>query len=194
MRSRKLLRCTAALAAAAALFTGCAKSAPKYHVDYGEKKGVFVDAEDAYEAGEEVRLKTYVVMDASPTVTADGVRLSPEYDGYAYLVYTFIMPDHDIEVTYSLGGSDMLMQPLPIEYDGDVGRLIDPPGTAYPGETVILKLGLIFDVSTEVLVNGTAAQQTDGPDSDYLYYEFVMPYEDVTVEIRSKNISAVDPE
>ena len=194
MRIGRLLRCTAALAAAAALFTGCAKSAPKYRVDYGGKKGVFIDAKDAYEEGEEVRLKTWIVYDASPTVTADGERLTPDTEGYEYLVYTFTMPAHDVQVTYSLGGSDMMMQPLAITYEGDTGRLIDPVSAAYPGQTVTLKLGLVFDVSTEVFVNGEPARQTNGSDDDWLYFEFVMPYDPVTVEIRSTNISVADPE
>jgi hypothetical protein len=194
MRNKNLLRCAAALAASTALFAGCAKTAPKYHVDYGDKKGVFIDAKDSYAEGEEVRLKTYFVYDASPTVTADGVRLSPEAEGYAYTVYTFIMPAHDVRVTYSLGGSDMMMQPVPITYEGDTGRLIDPPSGACPGETVTLKLGLVFDVSTDVLVNGEPARQANGAGSDFLYFEFVMPHDPVTVEIRSKNISSVDPE
>ncbi|MBR0508093.1 MAG: hypothetical protein IJJ86_05745 [Clostridia bacterium] len=193
MRRKPFLRCAAVLAAVV-LMVGCAKSAPKYRVDYGEQKYVFIDAEEYYEAGDEVRLKTYLVMDASPTVTADGRRLTPETEGYKYLVYTFTMPAHDVQVTYSLGGSDMMMQPVAITYEGDTGRLIDPVSGAYPGQTVTLKLGLVFDVSTEVLVNGEPAQQTDGPDSDYLYYAFVMPYEPAAVEIRSTNSSAVDPE
>ncbi len=195
MRKTGLFRCAAAFAAAASLFTGCAKSAPKYHVDYDGKQSVFIDAKDAYEEGEEVRLKTWFVYDASPTVTVDGVRISPEAEGYQYTVYTFTMPAHDVKVTYSLGGSDMMMKPLAITYEGETGRLIDPVSVAYPGETVTLKLGPVFDdVSAEVFVNGEPARKTDGDDGDYLYFAFIMPYEPVTVEIRPKNSSAVDPE
>ena len=104
------------------------------------------------------------------------------------------MPAHDVSVSFSIGGSDMMMQPIPIAYEGDAFRLIEPVSAAYPGETVVLKLGLIFDVSTEVLVNGEPAEQTDGPDDGYLYYGFIMPYEPVSVEIRSKNLSGADSE
>lgn len=156
------------------------------------ENGAFIDLKGRYAEGETVRLKTYIVMDASPTVTVDGERLSPELDGYKYLVYTFIMPAHDVTVSYSLGGSDMMMQPFHITYDGY--GVIDPIESAYPGETVLLKVGLVFDQITDVYVNDEKIQQVDGPDSDYLYFAFTMPYEDVTVRVESKNISVVDPD
>lgn len=155
------------------------------------ENGVFVDLRERYAEGETVRLKTHIVMDASPTVTADGERLSPEFDGYQNLVYTFIMPAHDVTVSYSLGGSDMMM-PFLITYDGY--GVIDKIESAYPGETVLLKVGLVFDKITDVYVNDEKIQQVDGPDSDFLYFAFMMPYEDVTVRVESKNISAVDPD
>ena len=154
------------------------------------ENGVFVDLKDRYAEGEEVRLKTYVVMDASPTVTADGERLSPELEGYQYLVYTFIMPAHDVTVSYSLGGSDMMMQPFHIVYEDR--SVIDPVESAYPGETVMLKVGLVFDKITDVYVNDEKIQQVTGPDEDFLYFAFDMPYEDVTVRVESRNISVED--
>ena len=161
----------------------------KYRVEV--ENGTFIDLKDRYAEGEEVRLKTYIVYDASPTVTVDGERLSPELEGYQYLVYTFIMPAHDVKVSYSLGGSDMMMQPLHIIYDGN--DVIDPVTEAYPGETILLKVGLVFDKITEVYVNGEKAQQVSGPDDDFLYFTITMPYEDVTVRVESQNISVVDP-
>ena len=154
------------------------------------ENGAFIDLKDRYAAGEEVRLKTYIVYDASPTVTADGERLSPEVEGYEYLVYTFIMPAHDVAVSYSLGGSDMMMQPFRVTYDGY--GLIDGVESAYPGETVTLKVGLVFDKITEVYVNGEKIRQVDGPDSDFLYFAFEMPFEDVTVRVESTNISGIE--
>ena len=56
----------------------------KYRVEV--ENGTFIDLKDRYAEGEEVRLKTYIVYDASPTVTVDGERLSPELEGYQYLV------------------------------------------------------------------------------------------------------------
>ena len=150
----------------------------------------FIDLKSRYAEGEKVRLKTYIVMDATPTVTVDGERLSPELDGYEYLVYTFIMPAHDVTVTYSLGGSDMMMMPFRITYDGY--GVIDKIESAYPGETVMLKVGLVFDKITDVYVNDEKIQQVNGPDEDFLYFAFEMPYEDVTVRVESRNISVVD--
>ena len=157
------------------------------------ENGPFIDVKDRYAEGEKVRLKTYIVMDASPIVTVDGERLSPDLDEneYEYLVYTFIMPAHDVTVSYTLGGSDMMMLPFQITYDGY--GVIDGIDAAYPGEAVTLKVGMVFDKITEVYVNGEKIQQVDGPDSDFLYFSFVMPYEDVTVRVESRNISAVDP-
>ena len=163
---------------------------PKYRVI--AENDLFVDLKDRYAEGETVRLKTYILMDASPTVTVDGERLSPEVDGYEYLVYTFTMPAHDVTVSYSLGGSDMMMQPFQITYDGY--GVIDKIESAYPGETVLLKVGLVFDQITEVYVNGEKIRQVDGSDGDFLYFAFEMPYEDVTVKVESRNISAVDPD
>lgn len=154
------------------------------------ENGPFIDMKERYAEGEEVRLKTYIVMDASPTVTADDERLSPQTEGYDYLVYCFVMPAHDVTVRYSLGGSDMMMQPFHICCDGGV---IDPITEAYPGETVTLKVGMVSDKITYVYVNDEPVQQVDGPDGDYLYFSFVMPYEDVTVRVESKNISGADP-
>lgn len=154
------------------------------------ENGMFVDLKERYAEGEEVRLKTYIVMDASPTVTADGERLSPKLDGYEYLVYTFIMPAHDVTVSYSLGGSDMMMQPFRITYDGY--GVIDKIESAYPGETVMLKVGLVFDTITDVYVNDEKIRQVNGPDEDFLYFAFEMPFEDVTVRVESRNISGAD--
>ena len=155
-----------------------------------DEHGVFIGLKDRYAAGEEVRLKTYIVYDASPTVTADGERLSPELEGNQYLVYPFIMPAHDVTVTFSLGGSDMMMQPFHISYEDR--SVIDPVDSAYPGETVMLKVGMVFDKITDVYVNGEKIQQVNGPDEDFLYFAFEMPYEDVTVRVESQNISVVD--
>ncbi len=154
------------------------------------ENGAFIGLKDRYAEGEEVRLKTYVVIDASPTVTADGERLSPNLDGYEYLVYTFIMPAHDVTVSYSLGGSDMMMQPFHIVYEDR--SVIDPVESAYPGETVMLKVGLVFDEITDVYVNDEKIRQVNGPDEDFLYFAFDMPYEDVTVRVESRNISVED--
>ncbi|MBR4906651.1 MAG: hypothetical protein IKZ44_07315 [Clostridia bacterium] len=154
------------------------------------ENGTFIDLKSRYAEGEEVRLKTYIVYDASPTVTADGERLSPELDGYEYLVYTFIMPAHDVTVSYSLGGSDMMMMPFHIAYEDR--SVIDPVESAYPGETVMLKVGLVFDKITDVYVNDEKIRQVNGPDEDFLYFAFEMPYEDVTVRVESRNISGAD--
>lgn len=167
---------------------------PTYRVDLGGGKGAFVDVKDRYAAGEKVVLKTHMVMDASPTVTVDGERLSPDLDNedYRYIVYTFIMPDHDVKVSYSLGGSDMERLSFRIAYEGDATRVLDPVYTAYPGETVTLRMGLIFDVSTDVFADGESVPQVDGPDSDYLYFAFTMPDHDVVVTIESHNTSSAD--
>ena len=154
------------------------------------ENGVFIDLKDRYAEGEEVRLKTYFVYDASPTVTVDGERLSPEPEGYEYIVYTFTMPAHDVTVNYSLGGSDMMMQPFHIAYEDR--SVIDPIDSAYPGETVMLKVGMVFDKITDVYVNNEKIQQVNGPDDDFLYFAFEMPFEDVTVRVESKNISVAD--
>ena len=161
---------------------------PLYRIDYGEKRGAFIDAVDRCAAGETVRLKTYIVYDASPIVTADGERLCPllTEDGM-YLAYTFVMPDHDVVVDYRIEGSDMMALPRHITYEDD--WVIDPVTEAYPGETVTLKIGLVFDKITYVYADGETVQQVDGPDEDYLYFAFTMPDHDVTVTVESKNIS-----
>ncbi len=170
---------------------GCTKK-ELYKIEYANK-GAFIDAKDAYAAGERVELKTYIVMDASPTVTVDGERLSPRVDGYDYLVYAFTMPAHDVRVEFSLGGSDMMAMRYQIVYESGKLQIVDPPEWAYPGETVTLQLHPVFDEITEVFVNGEPVQQTSGPDSDYLYFAFVMPAEDVTVTVAARNISAAEP-
>ncbi len=187
MLKKRTLALFIALLSVSIVLCGCSGQ-PTYRVDYGEKKGVFIDAKDRYAEGETVRLKVYLVMDASPTVTADGERLTPEVEGYSYLVYTFTMPAHDVKVTYSLGGSDMMMQPFRISYGKDAPRVIDPVTSAYPGEEVLIKLWIVFDEITEVYVNGMRAEQVNGPD-DFLYFTFTMPFGDVEVTIESKNIS-----
>ena len=86
----------------------------------------------------------------------------------------------------------MMMQPFHIAYeDRDV---IDPVDSAYPGEKVLLKVGIVFDKITDVYVNGEKIQQVNGPDEDFLYFAFEMPYEDVTVKVESTNISVVEPD
>ena len=186
MRTKRIV--LIALAVLTLLLPLACERKPTYRVI--AENGAFIDLKSRYAEGEEVRLKTYIVYDASPTVTADGERLSPETEGYQYLVYTFIMPAHDVTVTYSLGGSDMMMQPFHIIYDGY--GVIDKIDSAYPGETVLLKVGLVFDKITEVYVNDEKIQQVSGPDEDFLYFAFEMPYEDVTVRVESRNISVED--
>ena len=174
------------------LLIGCAKTKKVlYKVDYGGRD-VFIDAKDAYAAGERVDLRTYIVMDATPTVTVDGERLSPRVDGYEYLVYSFTMPAHDVKVEFSLGGSDMMALKYRIEYDNEAG-LVNPIHEAFPGEPVTLQMHIVFDKITNVYANGAPVQQTDGPDSDCLYYTFIMPSEDVYIEIKTDNIGGADP-
>lgn len=170
---------------------GCSKK-DLYRVEYGNKSA-FIDAKDRYAAGETVTLRTYIVMDASPTVTVDGERLSPRVDGYEYLVYTFVMPAHDVKVDFTLGGSDMMANLHEITYPNGTFGLVDPVYSAFPGETVTVKLHPVYDKITNVYANGVAVSQTDGPDSDLLYFSFIMPAEDVAIEIRSDNIGGADP-
>ena len=208
MKKRYFLIWLVLMLSAALLLTGCKHTteekedvlpdgpddAPTYRIDFGGRESVFIDAGDRYAAGDEVVLKTELVMDASPVVTADGQRLTAEVsDDYRYLIYTFTMPAHDVAVTYTINGSDMVRQ-FTITYEGDAMRVIDPIYAAFPHDTVTIRLGLIFDVVTDVRVNAKNAKQVDGPDDGYLYFEFEMPEEDVTVEIESRNISIVDAE
>lgn len=177
----------AALLLTMLLPVGC--GGQKYAVDYIGKKDVFLDAKERYSAGEQVQLKTYAVMDASPKVTVDGERLSPEVVDYTYLVYTFTMPEHDVKVDYVLGGSDMTAQTYRITYEGDTELLTDPIERAYAGETVTVKLGSAPDVSIDVYVDGRTVLQADGPDEGLLYFTFEMPTHDAVVTVTSKNIS-----
>lgn len=210
MRNKKRIGWIALLLVCAMLLAGCIHAkpdgdaedlppdepddTPTYRVDPGDQTDVFIDLKERYAAGDEVVLKTYIVMDASPVVTVDGERLSPRVsEDNLYLLYTFTMPAHDVEVSYSILGSDMERQ-FSITYEGDLFRLIDPVYRATQHETVTIKLGLIFDVVTYVRVNGKNAEQVDGPDDGYLYYRFEMPTEDVVVQIDSNNISVVDGE
>ena len=80
-----------------------------------------------------------------------------------------------------------------IEYVGGKDAFFDAKDACRAGKTVTLKTGAAMDEMQEVLLDGEKLQTVDGGEDGFFCYEFVMPAHDVTIEFRSKNISAVEP-
>ncbi|MBR5115081.1 MAG: hypothetical protein IK101_07295 [Oscillospiraceae bacterium] len=121
----KLKRAALILLAAALALGLCAcvkKPAPKaqtYKIDFG---GSFSGERDEYEAGEKVRIKVPLATDTDYSFRVDGEYVSPEYSSSgAYLIYEFIMPDHDVTVEFSSRNS---MVYVPVAPDDTEGTLL----------------------------------------------------------------------
>lgn len=91
--------------AAAALVTAVlsACGGQYYSVDYNGSKAMFEGAKDSYPAGKRVELKVDQVMDSRIEVRVDGelIPLSKKREPFC-LIFEFIMPEHDVSVTYDL--------------------------------------------------------------------------------------------
>lgn len=74
---------------------GCAKT---YRIVYDNCKPGFVDAPEAARQGETVTLKKGIVFDEIQDVILDGTTLQPQGEADGFLIYTFMMPDHDVTV------------------------------------------------------------------------------------------------
>ena len=112
------------LAAALALgLCACIKlpapKAQKYKIDFG---GSFSGERDEYKAGEKVRIKVPLATDTDYSFRVDGEYVMPEYSSNgAYLIYEFIMPDHDVKVEFSSHNS---MVYVPVAPDDTEGTLL----------------------------------------------------------------------
>jgi hypothetical protein len=78
-----------------------------------------------------------------------------------------------------------------IMYDNCERAFINPAEKARAGKTVTLKMGVVTDTRTEVLLDGEPLQPT-GEKNGFLLYTFKMPAHDVTLSVTSQNISAVE--
>lgn len=62
---------------------------------------------DSFEEGEEVRFFVPMVRDADTQVFAENVRLKSTVDERERLIYSFIMPAHDVEIEVKVSASNM---------------------------------------------------------------------------------------
>lgn len=98
-----------------------------YQVDYGGRKDVFLQAKDRYRAGETVELRLYFATDTDYTVKVDGREIFPRVsDTEGQLIYSFVMPDHDVTLEYSHENAMVcLVSPTPAEIDTEKTLLFD---------------------------------------------------------------------
>ena len=73
---------------------GCGK-APEYQLIHGNE---IVTEKDVYRQGDEVTVKAHIVLDEKAEMYVDGYRVLTTTEDYEWYVYTFEMPDHDVEV------------------------------------------------------------------------------------------------
>lgn len=106
----------AALTAAILFLLGlCSCTVPEYAVDYGGNKECFLNAEDTYRAGEKVELRTYLATDTDYSLRVDGKAAEQSLDEEGFLVFTFVMPDHDVTVEYNMHNSMINTDPEPVD-------------------------------------------------------------------------------
>lgn len=85
-------------------FLGC--GAPKYRVDYDGCKGFYTNAKDSYRAGKEVELVfDLIATDTDYCFYLDGEPVDWTYDPDRGFVITFIMPEHDVKLTFTMVNS-----------------------------------------------------------------------------------------
>lgn len=83
---------------------GC--GAPKYRVDYDGCEGFYTNAKDSYRAGKEVELVyDLIASDTDYAFYLDGEPVDWTYDPDRGFVITFIMPDHDVKLTFTMVNS-----------------------------------------------------------------------------------------
>ena len=67
---------------------------------------LFGDFDPFYEYGEEVEIRTHILMDASMELFVDGKSIGTgefvSENGLSYWLYTFVMPDHDVTLSYAV--------------------------------------------------------------------------------------------
>lgn len=67
---------------------------------------LFGDFDPFYEYGEEVEIRTHILMDASMELFVDGESIGTgefvSENGLSYWLYTFVMPDHDVTLSYAV--------------------------------------------------------------------------------------------
>ena len=80
------------------LMLGC--TGEKYHVDYHGAKQLFKGAKDSYTAGKKVTMYyDMIATDTDYTFYLDEEVLDADYGNKGYII-SFVMPDHDISITY----------------------------------------------------------------------------------------------
>lgn len=112
MQTKRIITSVVLLLAAMLSLAGC--GAPKYQVDYDGCEGFYTNAKPAYRAGKEVELVFGLGMIATDTdycFYLDGGPVDWTYDPDRGFIITFIMPEHDVKLTFTAVNSM-----LPPEY------------------------------------------------------------------------------
>ena len=109
MNAKRIISAVLLLTAILSL-AGC--GAPKYQVDYDGCEGFYTNAKPAYRAGKEVELVfNLIATDTDYAFYLDGEPVDWTYDPDRGFVITFIMPEHDVKLTFT-----MVNSMLPPEY------------------------------------------------------------------------------
>ena len=89
---------------------GCGEK--KYKVDFGGQQSAYDNAKKSYRAGEQVELHfKYIATDTDYHFYLDGEELNYSYDDQHGFVIRFIMPDHDVRLSYKTVNSMVWMDP-----------------------------------------------------------------------------------
>lgn len=136
-----------------------------------------IGIKEEYKAGEEV-----VVKLEYDVAIVTYVYLNDEYigllNGTNFIEFKMPAKDSVLVLTYT---NDSYFN---VEVTGSIDLLMEEIKSSYKvGSEIEVKLGVILDADAEVYVNGEKILKTHF-DSDYWGYTFIMPNEDVTLEIK----------
>ena len=69
------------------------------HYDMGGAMSHFKERPSTAKKGETIELRTEILYDADIHVYVDGVEIGKSHYDSDYWAYSFVMPDHDVEIT-----------------------------------------------------------------------------------------------
>lgn len=154
---------------------GCL-GAKKYRVNYVSCDADFLHAKDSYRAGQKVKFWIYLATDTNYSLSVDGQSLYPEVtDRNSKLVYTFVMPEHDVTVDFSQNNSMVNMmndggEKASVDYTQTLVADYYTAPIAIVGESIYSEITLNWGSDGRLYLNVYEGSRTEGTTTSHIVY------------------------
>ena len=150
---RKRLRCLmiGILTFAMLPLFGCAKT---HRIRYDKCERAFIDAPQEAKAGSTVTLKKGMVTDTIEEVYLDDQKLQPDGEEDGFLIFRFVMPDHDVTIRVESKNISAVTKTVLVDYYAAAVAVEEAPGEEKGYYEIVLFDDGGFELLLEEYTNG----------------------------------------